>query len=817
MRRLLAYAVASVALLLAAFLGTLWQTVAPLSGQARLPGLSAPVDITFDADAIPHIAARTTDDAYAALGFLHAQNRLWQMELMRRSGQGRLSEIFGSATLDADRFTQTLDLYGSARRSIRALSPESRTRLDSYARGVNAFINRPTGWLEPRLPPEFLLLWHSPERWRMEDSIVIIKLMAMQLGRNAGKEIDRLIFASLGLTSAEIEHLMPTVATWGAPPLPDIASLYPLRRPDEKDIASRRADLVEGLMGGGASNNWVVDGARTQSGKPLLANDPHLRLSAPSTWYLAHLAIGEGDQTFNLVGASLPGTPLLPLGRGDTLAWGLTNTETDVQDLFIEKVNPTNPDQYLTPTGWRSFESEQVTIHVRGGDDVPLTRRRTRHGPVISSVYRKLDRVLADGYVAALRSIALADDDTSIEAGLFDAKVKTVADAMQAAKKTVGPMQSMVIGDQFGGIGLIAAGRVPVRLADNHVGGRGPVPGWDAMYDWKGYLTFDELPREVQPADGAIGTSNTRIVGPDYPYLLTYDWGPMFRQERIKDLVLDRTGHDMATMKRAQLDVLSLAAVQLKQLMIAAARPEAPQHAAVLDELAAWDGSMPEQARAPLIFTAWLRAAIEGIYRDDLGSAWTLAVDERVPSLIALLEGRATERDWCDDRRTVQTETCGQVLGRALSNALSSLDATFGSDRSRWQWGIAHVARSEHQPFGRLPLLGRFFDITTPSPGGSFTINRGKSELFSADPYTNRDATTYRAIYDLSDLDRSLYIQATGQSGNPFSPYYRSFVERWRRGEYVVIPTEAAAIAALSKGQWHLVPGVPVGQFVSPP
>lgn len=792
-----------------AAIGLVWLrlTVAPLSGTAALPGLGDAVDVLVGPDAVPHIFAKRTDDAYRALGFLHAQNRLWQMELIRRTGQGRLSEVFGSTTVGRDKFLRTLDLYGHARRSVERLSPKARAALDAYASGVNAWLSRPTGWIEARLPPEFQLLWHDMEPWQPADSVVVLKVMAMQLARNLDKEVDRLTFAALGLTPTEIEDLLATETQWGAPPLPDIRTLYPLRRP-EATIPRRRAEAAVSIADG-ASNNWAVSGAHTQTGKPLLAGDPHLRLSAPAIWYLVHLAVEQPGGTYaNLLGASLPGTPLVPLGRGDTLAWALTNTETDVQDLFVERVNPSNPNQYLTPNGWRDFARETVTIGVRGGDDVVMERRTTRHGPVISSVYRGLDTLLADGHVVALQWTGLSDDDTTMEAVLFDADIRTVHDVIERTRPTVGPMQSMVIADTAGSIGLIAAGRVPVRNAANTVSGRAPVPGWDAAYDWQDSIPFDDLPRVENPPSGHIGTTNTRIVPVGDPRVLTWDWHPPFRQQRYEALVAQRSGHDMASMRAAQLDVQSPAAARLAPLMVAAAlKAKADDRTArEIDGISRWNAEMRADAAEPLIFTAWLRRSIDLIWRDDLGDAAWFSPDERVVTLIRLLEGQPMARAWCGDRTTPAVEACGEVLVRAMDQALGELDERFGRNRTAWTWGTAHYADNLHEPLGRLPLVGGVFNVRVPSSGGLFTLNRGSPFLSSDDPYASRGSTTFRALYDLADLEASQFIQATGQSGNPFSPHYRSFAERWSTGGYITIPTTRAVIERQHTGRWALVP-----------
>jgi len=812
MRRLLRWvgALAALAILLVtiAAIGAylvLRNTVPSFSGALAIAGLSAPVEITRDREAVPHIFARTVDDAFAALGFVHAQDRLWQMELARRAGQGRLSEMFGEQTYTTDVFLRTLDLYGHAERSLAVLSPETRRMLEAYARGVNAFMSRNTGFAEPRLPPEFLLLRHEPEPWRPADSMVVVKMMALDLSTNLNHETLRLALAAEGLSSAEIDDLLPRDDQGTPPPLPELAGLYPLQRtPVSKRHAT--AEPVDDLIGGGASNNWVVSGARTRSGKPLLANDPHLRLSAPSIWYLAHLAVETaGASPVNIVGATLAGVPLVVLGRIDTLAWGFTNTGPDVQDLFIEKINPDDPKQYLTPDGWRPFVVEPMRIMVRGAGVRSVERRRTRHGPVLPGFYRNLEGLLGPGHVAALQWTALSDDDTTIEAGAFDSRLRRVEDYIERMRKYVVPMQSMVVADQEGTIGLIAPGRVPVRDPANAVAGRAPVPGWDAIYDWKGYLRFEDLPRIVNPASGGIGTANARIVGPDYPFHLTYDWDTAYRQQRIKQLILDRDGHTVASMRDAQADVLSPAFVRLKPLMVAAAR-RAGGDAAALDQLERWDATMRGDIPEPLIFMAWEREVVRSIYQDDLGTAFDRFFDPRALAMTKLLEGRATSRDWCDNRSTPAHEGCDLLIGRALNSALADLDRRFGSNRTRWRWADAHFAKGEHRPFGMFAGIRRFFNVEVPSPGGMYTLNRGMVEFRQEPLFVNGMASSYRAIYDLADLERSLFIHTTGQSGNPFSPHYRSFADRWAKVDYIGIPTRRAEIGKLSTGTWTLSP-----------
>jgi penicillin amidase len=778
-------------------------SVAPLSGKLELPGLGAPVDVVRDAEGVPHLFGRSLNDLYAALGFVHAQDRLWQMELLRRAGQGRLSEVFGERTIETDIFIRTLDVYGYAERAVARFAPEQRAPLDAYARGINAFLQRPVGWLETRLPPEFLILRHTPEPWTAADSLAILKMMALNLSTNFEHEITRLTYAAQGLGPDEIDDLMPPQDA-KAPPLPDIRQLYALRPMPRQHAA---AGTVAEFITRGASNNWVVSGARTKSGAPLLANDPHLRLGAPSTWYFAHLALQqENAPALNVLGASLAGTPLIVLGRSDTLAWGFTNTGADVQDIFIERVNPDNPQEYQTPDGWQRFTADTIEIRSKNGPTRTVERRRTRHGPVLPASYRNLGTMLGPGHVAALRWTALDDDDTTIVAGMFHPNMRTVRDYIEHMRPYVVPMQTMVVADTGGNIGMISPGRVPVRDNGNTVAGRAPVPGWDATYDWKGFLKFEDLPRVENPPSGAIGSANASIVGPDYPHMITLDWDLAYRAQRVNELVLTRSGHDMASMRDAQLDVLSPPFLQLKALMIAAARKAGAADARTLDRLQAWDGMMRGAASEPLMFMAWVRETVRAIYADDLGPAFQRFFNPRAAVLIRLLDGQAAGRDWCDNITTSERETCDGLIATALGTALADLDKRYGSNRDRWIWGDAHYAANEHRPLGAFAVIGRFFNVEVPSPGGTYTLNRGQVDFNSEPPFANRGAASCRAIYDLSNLDNSQFIHTTGQSGNPFSPFYRSFAERWSKGSYIAIATKRPDIERTAIGTWQLTP-----------
>lgn len=784
------------------------RTVQPYSGEIDIAGLSAPVTIVRDKEGIPHIEAKTRDDALAALGFAHAQDRLWQMEVLRMSGQGRLSEMFGSATKKTDIFLRTLGFYTQAKQSLDALSPETVSGLEAYSRGVNAFINRKTRLLEPSLPPEFLILGHKPEQWRAEDSVVALKMMSLNLSKNMSNEFTRLAFAANGITPKEIDDLYPVGPLDNPKPLPDLQELYTLKKP--LTVAAVGKTMLDRLFpntGIWASNNWVVSGARTESGKPLLANDPHLAFGSPSLWYLAHLSFEGRGKKRNIIGASLPATPLILLGRTDNVAWGFTNAGADVQDVFIEEVNDTDKNKYRTPDGWQDFSSRKEVIRIKGGEDFTFQRRSTRHGPVLPGFYKNMDKMLPSKYVAALQWPGFSAKDTSMESALEIMYADSFDDYVKKVSNLLSPMQAMAIADTSGNIGLFAPASVPVRRADNEIEGRAPSPGWIAKYDWQGTIPVSQLPLFKNPAAGAIGTANSRFVGADYKPFLTYDWEELFRYNRIQQLIVNSNKkQNIASMKAAQADIYSSAFDQLRTILIAGIGKTSPENSDLLQLMKKWDAKMDMARAEPLIMNNWIRVLVESIYKDDLGSAFKAFNNQRATALIRLFE-QGGARDWCDDRTTARTEQCSEIVGKSFDRAVGDLRARYGDDTSKWRWGEAHKMYGEHRPFSRVWPLSKLFTVEVPSSGGRYTLNRGATDFKDTkNPDRSVHGASYRAIYDFSDLDKSLFIHTTGQSGNPLSPLYDNMADRWAKVEYIQMTTKPVEYKSGALGSWKLSP-----------
>ncbi len=499
--------------------GYLWlrQSLPQIDGEIAVAGLEAPVSVVRDEWAIPQIEAASLRDAIFAEGFVHAQDRFWQMEFQRRLGAGRLAEILGAAALPTDRFMRTLGFYRLAEASLQHLNERTRALLEAYALGVNA-------WLATRngpLPPEFLILRHSAiEPWSPADSLVWLRLMALDLSVNYGEELQRAGLAKR-LSDEQLADIWPDYPDGAPVTLVALARALPFRA-----LADA---LPPAPPPGQGSNAWVVAGSRTASGAPLLANDPHLGLQAPGVWYLVHLQTPE----LELTGASLPGVPGIVLGHNGSVAWGFTNTGPDTQDLFVERTDPADPGRYLTPDGSQPFATREEVIRVKDGAPVALTVRATRHGPVISD--RLPDQGLFEpGHVVALAWAALAEDDRTMQALLELNRARDWASFVGAAEHVLAPMQNIFYADTAGHIGLIAPGRVPIRRQGD---GRWPVPGWSGEYDWQGWIPFAALPRALDPADGLLFNANNRLVPEDYPYLLAADWEPPYRARRLAALL----------------------------------------------------------------------------------------------------------------------------------------------------------------------------------------------------------------------------------------------------------------------------------------
>jgi penicillin amidase len=752
------------------------------SGALALAGSQAELKIERDADGIPSITAANTHDLFFGLGVVHAQDRLWQLETHKRIASGRLAEAFGPAALDADRFLRALAVRRAAEAQWAQTQGEARDALLAYAEGVNAVLN---GSLAAR-PPEFLILGLKPEPWTPVDSLAWSIMMAWDLGGNWSIELLRLRLA-LRMDKARIDQLLPPYPGEAHPQTLDYSALYRSLKLDTEvaavDAAAQQllAAAPESGIEGVGSNNWVLSGERTTTGRPLLANDPHLKLSAPALWYFARLKAPGYD----VAGATLPGLPAVVLGQNAQLAWGFTNTGPDVQDLYLERIKPDDPAQYQTPDGWARFETRQETIRVKGQPDVQMTVRTTRHGPVISDAGTTGDLLGGKGrpgYAIAMRWTALDADTDQIGASLRMSRAGSVDEFVAAAQGWVAPMQNMVVADAAGRIAFAAPARVPVRHPDNDLMGLAPAPGWDARYDWGGWLPFELLPQQRHAAKGYLATANQRVVPADHPAFISSSWTLPHRQDRIEALLDAKAKHSLDDLRSLQADVKSLAAPRGLEWLRRAPSGH-PLAAAAQRQLAGFDGTMSADRAAPLIYWAWMRHLTLRVIGDELSVLPDKHVGSR--SFFDAIDG-ILERDdpaWCDDKRTPAAETCIQQAGAALDAALEELQGLQGPDPVSWQWGRAHQARAEHRPFSKVKPLARFFELRAPVGGDTHTVNVGrvnlKADSVTGEHYLDEHGPSLRALYDLGDRSRSRFMHSSGQSGLPWSRHYRDLLPRW--------------------------------------
>jgi len=756
-----------------------------IDGALSLPGLGGPVEVIRDGNGVPHIFADQVNDAYFGLGFTHAQDRLWQMEMTRRVGAGRLSEIFGSRTLKIDRFIRMLGLYRAAQAQLTLMKEDERALLDAYAAGVNAYLHNHAG----ALSPEFAVLGHKPERWRPADSLVWARIMAVRLSGNWRSELLRLRLAET-LTPAQIDQLWPSDA--GKEPV--TLSALPGTASAMLDRLARA--LPDELAPVDASNAWVIGGARTKTGKPILANDPHLGFGAPILWYLARIE----TPALSLTGATVPGVPLHPLGHNGKIAWGMTTTGADVEDLYVETLDPDDPQQYLTPDGARPFKTRTEKIYVANDDPVTLTVRVTRHGPVVSDVLDEADlSETAPKSVLALASPTARIDDETARALYLLNRAGNWREFLAAAQLFNAPVQNLFYADTAGDIGLVTPGRIPIRT---HHDGTRPAPGQEAQFDWNGFIPFKELPKRHNPPDGLIINANNRLVGPDYPHSIARHWQSAYRAARIAEVLSGKTALSVSDSAALQLDTMSTAARRLVPLLLSApARSELAK--AAIERLRAWDFRMQRDRAEPLIYATWLRALERAIVKDELGDRTGDYARSRTRFVVAALTRHQT---WCDNIKTPEPETCEAQVAAALEAALAAITETQGSNIDTWRWGAAHKAQFRHRVFTQIPGLRALTDLVVETDGGDHTINRGQTRQGGHAPNSHIHGSGYRAVYDLGNLDNSRYIIATGQSGNPFSHHYRDLLDRWRNGDFITIAGDREALRLSAAGALVLSP-----------
>ncbi|MHB1132250.1 MAG: penicillin acylase family protein [Chloroflexota bacterium] len=782
---------ASLAPLIGLFFGRARRALPKVAGVESVAGLGQSVEVLRDAAGIAHIYASSVGDLFFAQGYVAAQDRLWQMELNRRTAAGRLSEVFGPKTVDVDRLFRVMGLARAARLEEASLSSDLLAYLQAYSDGVNAYV----GAHRDRLPVEFGSLFVTYEPWCPVDCLAWSKMLAWQLSSNWPSELLRAqLIAKLGPERAA--ELMPSVPPGHVPHVPAGIALEGLGLSVLRQF-DRVLDFVRPTADGLGSNNWVVSGALSAAGQPLLANDTHLGLQHPALWYEVHLNGGGLD----VAGFSLPGTPGVVVGHNRRIAWGVTNLGADVQDLFVERRHAENPSLFLFQGQWEEALLVREEIKVRGRRrplvlDIPWTR----HGPVLNFDQPR-EAPLAFGWTA-LRATPMAASILALN------QADNWQDFRRALADFAVPAQYFVYADVDGHIGLQATGAIPVRPRGD---GLLPVPGWTGEYEWQGVLPFAELPSIFDPAAGLLITANDLAEPTAHKHVLTYEWAADYRAARIRELLDTGAQLTLADMERTQLDLQSGLARSVMPILLGVLEADPPLLAsatlgAAVDILRAWDYQSGAESAAALIFNVFYNRLLREMLADELGVEllrhYLASHRHHVLAIPHLLADPTAS--WFGGPSAPRVRGRNDVLRRSFVTAVAALERRFGPDPIAWRWGDIHTAHFS-TPLGRVPLLDRLLNRGPYSRSGdTTTVNvSGYSHIA---PYAENHHAALRQVFDLVDWDSGRVVIPTGQSGHFLSPHYDDQLTLWLRGEYVTLPFSREAVSAGAASRLLLQP-----------
>ena len=786
-------------------------------------GIGAPVEIVRDHANVPHIFGENDADVFFGLGYAHAQDRLWQMVILRRTAQGRLSEMFGRRTLAVDELMRRFDLYTLAQEAVAAQDEDTTAALEAYARGVNAWLDRVNAEALGRGAPEFFFFSNEISPWVPADSLAIMKLMGVQMATQVQSEVLRARVA-LAVPPERLVDILPDAPGSGVAALPEYAALFDARPTDfaaldpGADGATLFADAASGdplspvapRGFAGASNAWAAAPTRSAAGGTLLANDPHLGLTAPTIIYLARLELSSGG----IIGGTIPGMPAMMLGRSENFGWGLTSAYLDDQDLFIEELDPEDPTRVRGPNGFETMRTRPSIIRIKDEPPVTIQLQWTANGPVIPGHHYGLAAVTPPGHVAALSWTLLTGDDPSLSATLKLMRSRSVAEGIAAGEDYVAPALNLVMVDAAH-IGMKTVGRMPRRDAAHVTKGRMPAPGWEPENRWLGREAYAANPEFTDPVGGILGNTNNKILDRPFPLHVSYDWGDTQRVQRWSHMMQTRAVHTRESFIEAQLDDVSITARNLLPLVGAdlwftgdPAPDGTPERARqrALSLLADWNGEMNEHMPEPLIYMAWMRSLQERLIRDELGplaGAFTHLEPVFIERVFRDVDGAGV---WCDIVQSAPVETCTEIAEAALDEALIWIDETYGGETESLRWGDAHQAMHDHPVLGEVPFIRWFMNIRQSTSGGDNTLNRGLTKGTGENPMQNTHAAVYRGVYDFADPDSSLFVTSTGQSGHFLSRHYDDLGELWRRGEYIPMSLDPELARAASVGVTRLVP-----------
>lgn len=784
-----------------------------IDGTISIPGLEEEVEIIRDSLGIPHIYASTEHDLFLAQGFVHAQDRFFQMDLWRKTGAGRVSEMFGSSQVETDIFLRTMGWETIAEQEYALMDTEAKSIMRAYADGVNAYLADHSG---AKLSFEYVILGllspgYVPEPWEPINTLTWTKVMAFDLSGNRG-----------GWADLERAKLVKTLGEERAKEFfPSYPGNHPYIIPDEpfgggyssgdtrfsstgsnslrnENWTSGPVDQLPG------SNNWVVSEARSETGAPILANDPHLGIQLPSIWYEVGLHCQPVSENcrFNVTGFSFAGTPGIIIGHNDRIAWGVTNTGPDVFDLYIEKINPSNPNQYEVNGEWVDMIIVQETIEVAGAEPVPLEVRTTRHGPVFSDIDDAFDDLagitnldVPDTYAVSVRWTAL--ETTQVYKTFLDIGIASNWDEFRGALETFAvPSQNFVYADVDGNIGYQTPGRIPIRA-----GGDGllPVPGWTNDYEWLGYIPFDELPYSFNPPQGYLVTANNAVIGPEYEYSISKSWDLGYRAQRIQDLIESEDRLSIEDMQIFQGDNFNPMGQLLVPILSSLSFADQKSGELVAD-LENWDFMNDMDSSEAAFFNAFWNHLLISTFGDEFpddvpGSSRAFVIMQNLVQDV--------NDTWWDDVNTAERETRDLIFKTAVANAIEELEDKLGHNSDSWRWGDLHT-RTFENPMGIGPLGLIFNRGPFPTSGGSSIVNNtGWSE---GGDYRVGIVPSMRMVVDLSDMSNSFTIHPTGQSGHAFHRHYIDMAEPWGNIEFHPMLWTRAQVEADAEGQLTLIP-----------
>ena len=769
------------------------------------------VEIIRDSSSVPHIFSNNTNDVFFGLGYAHAQDRFWQLNILRRSAQGRLSETFGQKTLHLDEFVRRLDIYNLARLSFKHQSEQTKSILTAYSNGINARVMEINTKALGRGAPEMFLYPSEFSYWKPADSIAIFKLLALRMSGQIDAEVN---YAKATL-AIDDQQLLSSL-------LPDspgkiITKLPYIEKVSAKPLSDRNTSEIKNFLFklpslelAGASNVFGATKERSAAGGTLMANDPHFELSAPSLFYLARLQLDGGG----VIGASIPGTPIILSGRNEKLAWGITASYLDDQDIFIEELNLSNPNQYRTKKGWAEFKTDEQYIKVKNSSDFKIERKWTKNGPILPHKSYDLFSITPKNHVASLSWTGLSERDTTLSSAIKLMLSQNVKKALISLEDFYTPSLNFLLVDDEEMI-LKTVGKMPRRSPLHQTQGRMPSLGWKPENNWRGFWGFEVNPTIISSAGDIFGNTNNKITNDAFPQHVSHFWGDTQRILRWQKLMQSRAVHTRESFIETQLDTVSPTARSLLPLIGSElwysqpmGEPGSNQRLRfdAISMLASWNGEMNEHLPEPLIYSAWIKFLQKNLIEDELGPV-SMRFNSINPIFIEKvfrdIEGASI---WCDIKHSSKREICPEIAAVSLDEAILWLKEKYGKNLNALRWGDAHEAFHRNETLGNVPILKYLVNIRQSSSGGDNTLMRGKSLGIGDEPFLNIHSAIYRGVYDFADPDSSVFIISTGQSGHFLSRHYDDLGNLWRRGEYIPMSLDPQLAKGASIGITTIFP-----------